>query len=283
LIFSIMDAPISVLIPCYRCADTVTYAVESVVKQTYPPAEIILVDDGSGDATLDTLLNLQTEYGASWIKIISLSCNYGPSYARNVGWDLATQDYIAFLDADDVWHPKKIELQYEWMRRHPEILISGHRYLVVDPDTVLPQLPVQAQFATHPIGRNRLLLSNPFVTPAIMLKRDLPYRFDPKRRYCEDYYLWLQLVCDGFAMVMLETTLVYVRKRIGTSGMSQHVWRMRAGDIQNYIQLWQSRKINFSLMSGLVSLSIFKFLALLLLGPKRHFSIKQRIDHSVSQ
>lgn len=273
-----MEAPVTTIIPCYRCADTVSKAVDSVAKQTFRPAEVILVDDGSGDSTLETLFALQGAYDRDWIKVIPLERNSGASVARNTAWDRAAYEYVAFLDADDVWHPEKIALQYGWMRAHPHIPASGHRYVLVDPGAPLPALQVHSNFGVRLVTRRRLLLSNPFVAPSVMLKRDLGYRFDPAKRYCEDYYLWLRLVFDGFTMMALNTTLVYVFKRIGKSGASRDLLRMRYGDINNYWQLWRSGKLGFICMSALIAYSMLKFVLLLTVGPKIHYAIKRLIE-----
>ena len=119
-------AKVSVVIPCYRCADTIARAVTSIAEQTSRPAEVILVDDCSGDDTLATLYELQAEYPQGWVKVIESPKNAGPGTARNLGWEAATQAYIAFLDADDSWHPQKIEMQYGWMSKNPEVALTGH-------------------------------------------------------------------------------------------------------------------------------------------------------------
>jgi glycosyltransferase involved in cell wall biosynthesis len=62
-------------------------------------------------------------YGSDWLKIISLKRNGGASIARNIGWEQSTHDYVAFLDADDAWHPRKIEIQYTWMQNHQEVAL----------------------------------------------------------------------------------------------------------------------------------------------------------------
>jgi len=117
-------APVSVVIPCYRCGATIKRAVDSVAAQTLRPAEVILIEDGSGDNTLEQLYRVQGEHPKDWIKIIALEKNSGPSFARNTGWDAATQPYIAFLDADDSWHPQKTEIQYQWMAAHPKVCVD---------------------------------------------------------------------------------------------------------------------------------------------------------------
>ncbi len=79
-------APVSVIIPCYRATLTIDRAITSVARQSLRPIEIIFVDDGSGDATVDMLYAIQGRYGGDWIKVIPLPVNGGPSVARNIGW-----------------------------------------------------------------------------------------------------------------------------------------------------------------------------------------------------
>ena len=273
-----IQVSVSVVIPCYRCAANIPRAVESVVRQTLRPAELILVDDGSGDNTLATLHALRAQYGLAWIKVIALDQNRGVSVARNTGWDAATGDYIAFLDADDAWHPEKIAVQYAWMRDHPEVAVSGHRWVYLDPTDALPNPKPPDSLTTYEIMKDRLLVSNPFVTPSVMLKRSLTHRFDAKKRYCEDYFLWLQLSLDDQVIFLLDAELAYVFKRIGRTGASGNLLRMRYGDIMNYWQLWRFKRLDFFRASMLIGYSMVKFVVLLLLGPKAHYAIKQAIE-----
>ncbi|MDP3332698.1 MAG: glycosyltransferase family 2 protein, partial [Methylococcaceae bacterium] len=163
-------APVSVIIPCYRCADTIQRAVDSVVAQTLPVKEIFLVDDFSNDEmkTLNALNHLQHEYPASNIKILCLENNSGPGSARNAGWDASTQPYLAFLDADDSWHPKKIEIQYQWMAAHSNVVLSGHSSVSLTMGASMQDLP--EKLVSHRVTRNDLLISNRFPTRSVMLK-----------------------------------------------------------------------------------------------------------------
>ncbi len=273
-----MQVSVTAIIPCYRCADTVRRAVESVARQTVLPIEVILVDDGSGDNTLDTLYALQAQYSANWIKVIALDHNQGVSVARNTAWDVASGDYIAFLDADDVWHPEKIDLQYDWMCKRPDVLATGHKYVLLDPSAPVPERSIERDFSIYQIERNRLLLSNPFVTPSVMIRRAIPYRFHPGKRYTEDYYLWLQIVLDGKLMVGLNVPLAFVYKRLGESGASRNLLKMRAGDISNYWLLWRSGKLGVFQMSWFIMYSMLKFLLLLVVGARSHYAIKRWIE-----
>ena len=116
---------VSVIIPAYNSASTIIRALQSVASQTLAPLEIIVVDDASTDTTRD----LTTTFASSSsipVRVLTQTTNSGPSTARNAGWDAATGDYIAFLDADDQWHPRKIELQYQVMQSRPELTMSCH-------------------------------------------------------------------------------------------------------------------------------------------------------------
>ena len=263
-------ASISVVIPCYCCSDTIERAVASVANQTMRPIEIILVDDGSRDETPEALIRLRLLYGYDWINIITLPCNLGVSVARNAGWESASSDYIAFLDADDVWDPKKIAIQYTWMLENPDVLVTGHDSIIIDPNgSLILEKPKESVIARN-ISPEALLLSNPFVTPSFMLRRNVIYRFDPSRRYTEDYFLLQQMAMDGLRIVKLNVSLVCVFKRLGVSGASSNLWRMRRGDISNYWSLWKKGKIGLFATGFLTAFSLLKFAILLIFGGKRH-------------
>ena len=97
---------VSVVIPAFNSALFLASAIQSVIDQTQPPAEIIVVDDGSTDGTKDVLLS----FGKT-IKILTHSANRGLPAARNSGIAASIGDIVAFLDADDVWCPEMIERQ----------------------------------------------------------------------------------------------------------------------------------------------------------------------------
>lgn len=263
-------ASVSVVIPCYRCADTIERAVASVANQTVRPAELILVDDGSGDQTPAVLTRLRLLYGEDWIRVLLLPCNVGVSAARNAGWESASSDFVAFLDADDSWHPEKIAIQYAWMSEHPDVTVTGHDCTIVDPEGAFAFERAQGTVAAREISPKALLFSNPFVTPSFMVKRSLGHRFDPSRRHAEDFFLLQQLAMDGHSIVKLNAPLVCVFKRLGVSGVSSNLWRMRRGDISNYWSLWRTGKIGLATVGFLTAFSLLKFAVLLILGGKRH-------------
>ncbi len=268
--FKVKTISVSVVIPCFRCASTIERAVLSVVQQTMKPAELILVDDSSDDDTLTVLEVLRHKYGSDWIKITSLRQNGGVSVARNAGWDQSSHDYIAFLDSDDEWHPRKIEIQYTWMIDHDEVALSGHQCVMLNPGARTPFVNFDHHFTSRLLSKRRMAISNPFVTPSFMVKRDLQLRFDPSSRYAEDFLFLLQLSFDGYRIAILDIPLVYIFKQFGVSGLSGNLFKMRYGDLKNYWKLWRLGKIGFLSMGVLIMYSSFKFILLLLFGPNRY-------------
>ena len=241
-----MKAAVSVIIPCYRCADTLYRAIDSVVKQTLLPQEIILIDDFSDDdrKTLNVILDIQSRVTEVDIKIIQLDQNSGPASARNSGWGLSKQPYIAFLDADDSWHYQKIEMQYNWMLEHPEVSLTGHQSIFFSPETVFPN-----KFEVKQVKKHWLLLQNCLPTRSVMLKSDIIFRFSPGKYYAEDYLLWLSIVMSGQKVCVFNYPLAYIYKEeFGAGGLTANLWKSQQGVIDTYKKIY---------LLGLISLPIF--------------------------
>lgn len=115
-------ANVSVIIPAYRAAATIGRAVRSVLTQTTPAAEVLVVDDGSPDDLVAAL----AEFGEQ--VTLLRKTNGGAASARNLGIEMASGNLIAFLDADDYWEPTKLERQLEAFERHPELGLVASQY-----------------------------------------------------------------------------------------------------------------------------------------------------------
>jgi teichuronic acid biosynthesis glycosyltransferase TuaG len=257
----VRTARVGVVIPCYQCAETIERAVNSVMAQTMRPAEMWLVDDASPDQnrTLEALHALKRRYAPRVrIEVLSLASNGGPSAARNAGWSASEQSYIAFLDADDAWHPNKLELQYCWMKDHPDVALTGHPR--VRPVSGQFDVPLPTEWSAHPINSWCLLLSNPLSTSSILLRRELAFRFEPTKRRSEDFLLWAQIVLDGHLAWRLELPLAYVFKEAyGEAGLSSELWKMELGELDTYTRLVYQRRLNPLILFGIVPFSLFKF------------------------
>ena len=231
-------AAVSVIIPCYRCTGTLERALASVLAQTWSAAELVLVDDASGDGTREMLLQMQARFEPGWIKLVLLDTNVGAASARNAGWGIASQPLVAFLDADDAWHFRKLEIQYGYMVSNPEVALCGHGHRLLK-QGILPYWEVK-KAPGRSIGKWPMILSNRFVTPSVMLRRDMVHRFEERQRYMEDHMLWLKVACAGERVVKLPVDLAAIYKSpFGVTGLSSKVWLMERSDLGNYHRLYQ--------------------------------------------
>lgn len=266
-----MQAPVSVIIPCYRCVNTIERAVKSVIAQTLLPCELILVEDCSMDngETLAALYGLQKNMGSqTTIKVVALAKNCGPGGARNAGWDEATQPYLAFLDADDSWHPMKLEIQYAWMAARRDVVMSGHPSILIKSDRAPPILPNEVNGRV--ISAYSLLLGNRFPARSVMLRREIAYRFEPDKRYAEDYLLWLKIVLNGNSAWMLDLPLAYSYKAdFGSAGLSRDLWKMECGVRDAYKRVYLDRLITRVHYEIILVFSFLKYMRRLFLSVLR--------------
>ncbi|HYL81892.1 MAG TPA: glycosyltransferase, partial [Candidatus Acidoferrum sp.] len=187
------DAPlVSVIIPTYNSAGFVVEAVRSVLAQTHSPVEIIVVDDGSTDATAESLRPY-----AERIRYLYQQ-NRGVAAARNAGIAVARGDLLAFLDADDMWVPDKLERQLACLDRRPQVGVThaDARHCYVDSGRQCARPPLARQFDGN--CYTDLFFGNRIVTSSVMVKRhclEAVGGFDETIRAAsvEDYDLWLRL------------------------------------------------------------------------------------------
>ena len=282
-ILSRNSAPVSVVIPCFNAAETVARAVDSVRAQNWLPAELILVDDASADETAEALGRIREGEGGGkdrgWIRTLRLDANRGPGPARNAGWDAATQPLIAFLDADDAWHPAKLAIQAAFMLNCPKVALSGHRSgrLPLANGTwgespspaenpMWSSAPDPAAIKIRRITPRRLLAHNLFPARSVMLRRSLPFRFAADKRRSEDYLLWLEIALSGGRLAFLEADLAAAFKRdLGAGGLTVTPGRMAAAERDTYRRLW--RKGRMGTLSAVLALG-FSGLRYAFRGPR---------------
>lgn len=253
--------PVSVVVPCYRCRATIERAVASVVAQTWRPAQLILVDDASDDDTAVLLDAIQQRLG-DWVEVLVLAENGGAAQARNAGWERATQTFVAFLDADDAWHPRKLEVQYGYMADHPQIALSGHKHRELSSHaSELPNWTLLASWDVQPVTWRALLLRHQFVTPSVMLRRDLPMRFARNLRYMEDYRLWLDVADAPYEMVKLNLDLAAIYKAAyGATGLSGNLWQMERAELAVLRHFRQMKRLSVALWMLVSVYSLAKYL-----------------------
>ncbi|MCL1465901.1 glycosyltransferase family 2 protein [Argonema galeatum] len=185
---------ISVIIPAYNAEKTILETIQSLQKQTFTDFEIIVINDGSTDGTVELLNAIED----SRVKVFSYE-NGGLPVARNRGIDRATGEYITFVDADDLWTPDKLELQLTALRQHPEagIAYSWTAFINENSEFLYAWEPLYYEGNVYP----KLLIRN-FISSGsnIMGRREFieaAGRFDPTLKSAEDwdYYIRLAALC----------------------------------------------------------------------------------------
>jgi glycosyltransferase involved in cell wall biosynthesis len=256
------NQPISVVIPHYESHATLGRAIASILNQTLLPAEIIVIDDASSPdsqrvarAIVDSVANVECHFE-------TLEANSGAGAARNAGWDLARHPFLAFLDADDSWLPRKLELQLPHFLAGDHYDAVGHQTIVDAGGASIRPLSEEtldtSLVALHP---NQWLLRNYFSTSTVMLRRKLPFRFLTDGRYAEDYDLWLRMAFAGHPMAFLPAPLaVHHKARFGSSGLSADLWAMERGELRAFASLQKSEGISRSRYCEATSFSLAKFL-----------------------
>ena len=190
---------ISIIIPAYNAEITIRETIQSVQQQTFSDFELIVINDVSKDRTLEVLQSITD----SRLKVFSYE-NGGLSVARNRGISQATGEFIAFLDADDLWTCDKLELQLAALQQHPEagVAYSWTYYIDEQGQALFPGIPIFYQGNVHGdlLIKNFLLNgSNPLIRrQAIESVGD----FDPAFPHFADWDYWLRLAaCWNFAVV----------------------------------------------------------------------------------
>jgi glycosyltransferase involved in cell wall biosynthesis len=214
-------APISVVMPSYNAGRFVAEAIDSVLAQSLPPRQIIVVDDGSNDGTEARLRPY-----AGRIEYVFQS-NQGVSAARNRGVEGSREPFVAFLDADDVWHPRKVELQMAAFRRRPELaILSAPTYDWPGP---VPQFDDAEATATTDVTWDEMALKNRMNTSCVVARRDVLRRVGPFDTHLlgpEDRDMWLRIV-EVAPGASLRVPLAGYRFTPG--GISQNAAKCREG------------------------------------------------------
>ena len=186
---------VSIVVPAYNAAEFVRNALVSVQAQTYTNYEVLLVDDGSADATYDTARRYfdETDLRGQCIR----QENKGVAAARNVGIAAAQGDFIAFLDVDDVWYPRKLDAVMSAFHSHPDVDLVHHPLRIVDSNgRVLGESHNGPR--TKNMHRSLLLRGNSLTPTGTTLRTDKireigGFREDSDLDTVEDYDLWIRI------------------------------------------------------------------------------------------
>ncbi len=198
---------VSVIIPTYNMRIFVGDAIKSVLHQTYQDFEIMIVDDGSVDGTKEVVSQFKSDRRVRYL----YQDNRGPAAARNTGINESNGQFVAFLDADDLWLPEKLDKQIRAMENHPDYALVGTACYVVDTDNR------KKWIMCHPCEDVHIrwlgLFNSPFVQSSVIVRRtalqEVGLYKTEKGFIMEDYDLWSRLLLRYRATNLGQPLLLY--------------------------------------------------------------------------
>lgn len=252
---------ISVIIPMYNASRTIERCLNSVAGQTYKGIyEIIVINDGSKDDSLLIVEAFIKKHKSSNIKIIDKE-NGGVSSARNAGMKISQGNFIAFLDSDDEWLPKKLSKQFEVFENDPDVALVG---------TTINDMPFKRFFLKKisevtEITLKNLLFKNFFQPSTVLLKRELLNTvgfFNEKQRYAEDGNYFMRIAFKHKCVLLNDSLLNFGdgKRGFGSSGLSANIKEMEKGELKNLIYAHRNLNVNFLLFGIAVVFSVLKYI-----------------------
>jgi glycosyltransferase involved in cell wall biosynthesis len=237
------ESLVSVIIPTFNSGQYIKAALESVFNQTYKNIEVIVVDDGSTDNTRVVL-----EAFMKQIKYIYKE-NGGPASARNRGVKEAKGEFIAFLDADDMWLPEKIELQFGVFVKDQRIgLVSCNHHQIDEKGQILEESK-HIHYLSQKVLFNVLLVKNVVSggSNAIIKKEcfDKVGLFDEHLHGTEDWDMWLR-IAKYYDVKFVEQPLVKIMVRQNSISGTTNADKMLENELRVLDKLFNSKDIKFN-------------------------------------
>lgn len=217
---------ISVIIPTYNAEKTICETIESVCKQTFIDLEILVINDGSTDATLENISAINDPR----LQVFSYY-NSGVAIARNRGIEKATGQYITFIDADDLWMPNKLRAQWEALQNAPEAAVAYSWSDYIDSSSQISHPGQRVQFYGNVFPH--LLVNNFLESGSNPLIRQIAIQrlggFEPSLVPAEDWDFYLRLAAHYEFVLVPEVHILY---RISTQAASANTTKMEAKSLQ---------------------------------------------------
>ena len=230
------SASISVVIPCFNSATTIERALRSVEHQTTKPHEVLVVDDASSDNTV-SVIEQYAQTSALNIRVIKQSVNGGPSVARNAAWNVAAGEFVAFLDADDQWHPQKLEVQITAFELSPDASMCTTGYVFNSQPSSWDHIE-KSDITYRQNSFWKYAIANRSATPTVIFRNTVSLRFPTDQRHAEDYYLWLLSSKVLGPTVHINQVLTFCSNpAYGGEGQSGRFWAMQKAELSGFRKL----------------------------------------------
>lgn len=225
-----MANTVSAIIPVYNGKDVICSAIDSIISQTRPADEIIIIDDGSTDSTEAVV----ARYGDA-VRYIRQD-NAGPAAARNHGIRCANSDLVAFLDSDDVWLPDKLQKQVSALLHDDTIGLVASGYVFCSKDMQNKRPHVVEKLDKRLISCSDLLGENYIGTSTVVVRRECFHKvgfFDESMHFGEDWNMWLR-IARHYHVAYVALPLCNYREH--ESSISSSRKRQNLDDLRDVIQ-----------------------------------------------
>lgn len=197
---------ISIVMPVYNGVAYIGNAIQSILNQTFPDFELIIIDDGSTDRTISEINRYKDR------RIVLLKNNHDFIQALNTGLQAAKGKYIARMDADDMMHPQRLEIQWRTMEQHPDVAVCGTSM------KTFGQSNQNIGLGDGYVDSRSLLSGNIVAHPTTLLRKDFleknSIRYE-RYEHAEDYKLWCEIAKCGGRFFILPQMLLFYRMSPG--------------------------------------------------------------------
>jgi len=232
---------VSVLLPVYNAATYLSAALQSIVQQTYPNLEIIIIDDCSTDGSMDIIRSyLENEN----VKLIQHPQNKGVVASLNEGLKLAKGEYIARMDADDIAFPTRIAKQVAYLQKHPTCYLLGTGMIAFANNKIVRYwMPPEK----HEKLNIKKLFNAPFAHPTVMIRRKVFVQlkgYSADYPVIEDYKLWLDIM-EQHKTANLQEPLLFYRKHANNESKKRKITQQASLE-KLYQEEWTKRGIAMS-------------------------------------
>ncbi len=228
---------VSAVIPAYNAESYIEETIQSLLQQTSPLTEIIIVDDCSNDNTVKIVSCLKKQY-KGLVRLYQQKINSGASTARNVGVNLANTEWVLFMDADDVAEPDLIKMELEQIRKlinlwQEEVVLAYPACSIISASgESIPGIHQSKQVGHEEILGYQFVRNQIITTSGTLVKKQIFQRvngFDESIRYSEDWDLWLRMAAQG-GFAYIDQPLVRVRRHF--TNISKKLDNMLGGEQQ---------------------------------------------------
>tara|TARA_B100001057_G_scaffold26592_1_gene24385 strand:- start:8017 stop:8799 length:783 start_codon:yes stop_codon:yes gene_type:complete len=203
---------ISIIMPSFNSEEYISETINSIISQTFKDWELIIVDDYSKDKTIK-IIKEYTEKD-NRISLIKLESNFGgPAKPRNIGIKKSKSDVIAFCDSDDVWHKKKLEIQFDVLKKNEAVLVATKSKNFKNLENLYFK-KINTEFIA--LNKKRILYRNGILNSSVLvLKRAIlacgKFSEDSDLIAVEDYDMWLKISKLNEKMILLKSELTGYR------------------------------------------------------------------------